>query len=155
MFVDGTKVRVPAALDAPPAPGAWRVLNAHEFLWRQQKGHYELNVYQVGNSHLHKYQWPYLFQYPGLAVLHDVRLHHARAEALLSAGRMSDYRAEFAWSHPDTGEAAANFALLGIERAEQAAQQQLDQVPAHETRDARDEQLHRGARALVSGEQAL
>ncbi len=40
---------------------------------------YDLTVYQLGNSSHHDYQWPYLFRYPGLVVLHDTHLHHARA----------------------------------------------------------------------------
>ena len=47
----------------------------------------------------HDYLWPYLFRYPGLTVLHDAHLHHARA-ALLRTRRADDYRAEFAANHP-------------------------------------------------------
>ena len=41
--------------------------------------------------------WPYALRYPGLVVLHDTRLHHARAAAAppREAAR-ADYRAEFA-----------------------------------------------------------
>jgi len=35
-----------------------------------------------------------------VAVVHDGRLHHARAAALKAAGRLNDYRAEVAWNHP-------------------------------------------------------
>jgi len=91
---------VAAGPDTPPSDGAPRILNAHEFVWRQQKGHYDLPVFQIGNSLLHRYIWPYLFRYPGLAVVHDGRLHHARAAALKAAGRFDDYRAEVAWNHP-------------------------------------------------------
>ena len=115
VFVDGTRVRSPLVADEPPSAGAVRVVNAHDFVWRQAKQHYDLAVYQVGNSHLHRFIWPYLYRYPGLAVLHDGRVHHARAEALLSADRSDDYAAEFAWSHPGAGAAGANFGLLGLD----------------------------------------
>jgi glycosyltransferase involved in cell wall biosynthesis len=115
VFVDGARVRAPLTDDNPPAAGSVRLINAHDFVWRQAKHHYDLAVYQVGNSHLHKFIWPYLYRYPGLSVLHDGRIHHARAEALLSAGRSQDYVAEFAWSHPRVGAAGANFALLGLD----------------------------------------
>jgi glycosyltransferase involved in cell wall biosynthesis len=115
VFVDGTRVRSPLVADEPPSAGAVRVVNAHDFVWRQAKQHYDLAVYQVGNSHLHRFIWPYLYRYPGLAVLHDGRVHHARAEALLWAGRSDDYAAEFAWSHPGAGAAGANFGLLGLD----------------------------------------
>ena len=62
---------------------------------------YDLTVYQVGNSSHHDYLWPYLFRYPGLTVLHDAHLHHARAAPLLRTRRAADYRAEFAANHPD------------------------------------------------------
>jgi glycosyltransferase involved in cell wall biosynthesis len=116
VFVD--ERRVPAdrrqAADAP-APGRQRVLPAHDFVWRMTRGSYDLVVYQVGNSHLHDHIWPYLFRWPGLAVLHDGRVHHARALALLSRGRAEDYRAEFAWSHPDVDARGSNFALGGFD----------------------------------------
>jgi glycosyltransferase involved in cell wall biosynthesis len=115
VFVDGTRVRSPLAADEPPPPGSVRVVNANDFVWRHAKRHYDLAVYQIGNSHLHRFIWPYLYRYPGLAVLHDGRVHHARAEALLSAGRSKDYVAEFAWSHPAAGPAGANFGLLRLD----------------------------------------
>ena len=108
-------MRSPLVADEPPSAGAVRVVSAHDFVWRQAKHHYDLAVYQVGNSHLHKFIWPYLYRYPGLAVLHDGRVHHARAEALLSAGRSHDYVAEFAWSHPTAGPGGANFGLLRLD----------------------------------------
>jgi glycosyltransferase involved in cell wall biosynthesis len=115
VFVDAARVNVDAGADAPPAAGATRVLSAHDFIWRRRKGHYDLAVYQVGNSHLHKYIWPYMFRAPGLAVLHDARLHHARADALLSTGRHFDYEREFAWNHPDVPIAAATFGMMGLD----------------------------------------
>ncbi len=118
VFVDESRVptegRQPAS---PPAAGRVRVLGAHDFVWREAARSYDLVVYQVGNSHLHEYIWPYLFRWPGLAVLHDGRLHHARALALLSRGRAADYRAEFAWSHPDVSPHGAELTLGGLNGA--------------------------------------
>ena len=45
--------------------------------------------------------WPYLFRYPGLVVLHDAHLHHARAWSLLRRKRHEAYRAEFEFNHPE------------------------------------------------------
>lgn len=75
-----------------PAPGA---RSAHDFLWEHQQRPYDLVVYQVGNSSFHDYMWPYLFRFPGLTVLHDAHLHHARAAQLLRSKRAADYREEF------------------------------------------------------------
>jgi glycosyltransferase involved in cell wall biosynthesis len=115
VFVDASRLRLAPVSDAPPAPGSVRVLSAHDFVWRHRRHPYDLPVYQVGNSHLHRFIWAYLFRYPGLAVLHDGRLHHARAEALVPHARTKDYRAEFAWNHPDVPPEAAEFAALGLD----------------------------------------
>jgi glycosyltransferase involved in cell wall biosynthesis len=113
VFVDEQRVPVEPGEAAPPAPGVVRVLTAHDFVWRQARGQYDLATYQIGNSTHHQFVWPYLFRYPGLAVLHDTKLHHARGHALLSRGRIHDYRAEFAWAHPATSPDAAELGVRG------------------------------------------
>lgn len=115
VFVDAKRRRLDPVSDDPPVAGSVRVLSAHDFVWRRRKYPYDLPIYQIGNSHLHRFVWPYLFKYPGLAVLHDGRVHHARAEALVPHARTRDYRAEFAWNHPDVPPAAAEFAALGLD----------------------------------------
>ena len=84
LFVDG-----PSAV-----PGA---ASAHDFVWTHQRDPYDLIVYQLGNASCHDYMWAYLARYPGLVVLHDARLHQARARQLLMANRADDYRAELAY----------------------------------------------------------
>ena len=76
---------------------------------------YDLTVYQLGNSSHHDYAWPYVFRWPGLVVLHDAHLHHARAAALLRVARADDYRAEFAANHPDGDPAVAEMAIQGFD----------------------------------------
>src|SRR5690349_1885270 len=51
--------------------------SAHDLLWKHARAPYDRIVYQLGNSWCHDYMWPYLFQLPGLVVLHDAHLHHA------------------------------------------------------------------------------
>ena len=104
VFVDES-----AAAPEPPA------LSAHEFVARHRQTPYDLTVYQVGNSSHHDYQWAYAFRYPGLLVLHDAHLHHARAAALLRARRAPHYRLEFAAAHPDTAADAAELAVAGFD----------------------------------------
>lgn len=94
---------------------AVRVHSAHDFVWRHRAEPYDLTVYQVGNSSHHDYIWPYLFRYPGLTVLHDVRVHHARAAALLRTKRPEDFRAEFAANHPDVSADLAELAIAGFD----------------------------------------
>jgi len=88
---------------------------AHDFPWRHRRHPYDLIVYQFGNSSHHDYAWAYALRYPGLAVLHDTHLHHARAAFLLRERRAADYRAEFAWCHPDAPPAAAELAIAGFD----------------------------------------
>jgi glycosyltransferase involved in cell wall biosynthesis len=89
--------------------------SAHEFLWRHRQVPYDLTVYQVGNSSSHDYLWPYLFRFPGVAVLHDIRLHHARAASLLRRGRADQYRQEFVWNHPGASGDLAELAVAGFD----------------------------------------
>ena len=91
--------------------------SAHDFLWRHRLRPYDLTVYQLGNSSAHDYAWPYLFRFPGLTVLHDARLHHARAAALLRERRDGDYRREFAAACPGRSADLAELAVGGFDSA--------------------------------------
>jgi glycosyltransferase involved in cell wall biosynthesis len=89
--------------------------SAHEFVWQHHKRPYDLIVYQLGNSSHHDYQWPYLFRYPGLVVLHDAHLHHARASCLLRTTRADHYRDEFRANQPDADSTLAELAIAGFD----------------------------------------
>jgi glycosyltransferase involved in cell wall biosynthesis len=115
VFVDARCTPVlPAGPEAPSA-GEIRVQSAHDFVWRAGRRQYDLVVYQAGNSRLHEYLWPYLFRYPGLTVLHDARLHHARASARLFRHDVAGYREEFTWNQPAVPAAAAELAVAGFD----------------------------------------
>jgi len=88
---------------------------AHDFPWTHRQRPYDLIVYQFGNSSHHDYEWAYALRYPGLVVLHDAHLHHARAAFLLRERRAADYRAEFAWNHPEVPPEAAELAIAGFD----------------------------------------
>ena len=92
---------------------AWR--SAHDFVPRHRHQPYDLIIYQLGNSSAHDFEWPYLFRYPGLVVLHDAHLHHARAACLLRTKRADDYRAEFAANHPEADRNLAELAAAGFD----------------------------------------
>jgi glycosyltransferase involved in cell wall biosynthesis len=104
-----------AMASAHPPAGSMRIRSAHDFVWRHRQTPYDLTIFQLGNSSHHDYIWPYLFRYPGLTVLHDVHLHHARAAALLRTRRAADYRAEFSAAEPDTSADAAELAVAGFD----------------------------------------
>ena len=99
------------------APDSPELASAHDFVWRQAREAYDLAVYQFGNSSHHDYIWPYALRYPGLVVLHDVRLHHARAAALLRERRGGDYRAELAFDQPGIDPDLAELAVAGFDSA--------------------------------------
>jgi glycosyltransferase involved in cell wall biosynthesis len=88
--------------------------DAHRFVWRHRLQPYDLVVYQLGNARCHDYMWAYLLRYPGLAVLHDARLHQARARQLLQAERFDDYRAEFRFDHPEAVQDFTEYAVEGL-----------------------------------------
>jgi glycosyltransferase involved in cell wall biosynthesis len=88
--------------------------DAHEFVWRARRDPYDLVVYQLGNAPCHDYMWAYLAAYPGLVVLHDARLHQARARSLLQQRRFDDYRREFRYDHPDATPDVAEYAVEGL-----------------------------------------
>jgi glycosyltransferase involved in cell wall biosynthesis len=119
VFLDEQDDRVRPCLEHasndPPGMGSVRLQSAHQFVWRAARGQYDLTVYQLGNSHLHEFVWPYLFQYPGLVLLHDARLHHARGRALLRRHQVEQYRQEFAWNHPEVSPDLAELAVRGFE----------------------------------------
>jgi glycosyltransferase involved in cell wall biosynthesis len=98
-------------------PDEPEVASAHDFVWRQAREPYDLAVYQFGNSSHHDYIWPYALRYPGLVVLHDVRLHHARAAALLRERRSHDYRAELCFDQPGIDPDLAELAVAGFDSA--------------------------------------
>jgi glycosyltransferase involved in cell wall biosynthesis len=121
VFVDDKDETVRTAIerspDSPPNPGSVRVQSAHDFVWRAARGQYDLAVYQVGNSALHEFIWPYLFRWPGLVLLHDARLHHARGSVLLKKKRFHDYREEFAYNQPEQSIDLAELAVKGFNGA--------------------------------------
>jgi glycosyltransferase involved in cell wall biosynthesis len=91
------------------------IYSAHDFVWRHRAQAYDLTIYQIGNSSHHDYIWPYLFRYPGLTVLHDVHVHHARAAALLRTRRPDHFRTEFAANHPHVSADLAELAVAGFD----------------------------------------
>lgn len=91
------------------------IYSAHDFVWRQRAEPYDVAIYQIGNSSHHDYIWPYLFRYPGLTVLHDVHVHHARAAALLRTRRPAHFRTEFSANHADVSPDLAELAVAGFD----------------------------------------
>jgi len=88
---------------------------AHDFPWIQRQRPYDRVVFQFGNSSHHDYEWPYALRYPGLVVLHDTRLHHARAALLLREKRRAEYRRELQRNEPGVDPDVAELAIAGFD----------------------------------------
>ena len=110
--------RIDAFIDpAAPAPQVdpgVPVFPSRDFLWRHGNQPYDLVVYQLGNATCHDYMWPYLVRFPGLVVLHDGQLNQSRSKALLTSRRRDDYRAEFAFCHPDANPGIAEIVIAAL-----------------------------------------
>jgi hypothetical protein len=89
-------------------------VSARDFLWKARREPYDLVVYQLGNAPCHDYMWGYLAAFPGLVILHDARLHQARARSLLQQERFDDYRREFWYDHPDASRDFVEYAVAGL-----------------------------------------
>ena len=88
-------------------------------------------LYQVGNSPHHDFLYPLLFRHPGVLVLHDLVLHHARLFSHLESpevrayredigdpakresarARLEEYRSEARDAYPAVGDDLAEIAL--------------------------------------------
>jgi glycosyltransferase involved in cell wall biosynthesis len=120
LYVDARTSHPARECGAEDVAGASREIegaSAHDFIWRHRQQPYDLTVFQFGNSSHHDYAWPYALKYPGLVVLHDTHVHHARAALLLRERRVADYRAEFTWNHPHLNPDLAEIAIAGFDSA--------------------------------------
>lgn len=67
---------------------------AATLLARHRERPFDLAVHQMGNGTAHAFQYDLLPRLPGLLVLHDLVLHHARARTFLDAPEVRAYAAE-------------------------------------------------------------
>jgi glycosyltransferase involved in cell wall biosynthesis len=104
----------PLVRDHARPAGHPAVFEAHDFAWKHFTAPYDLVVYQLGNAACHDFIWPHLFRYPGLVVLHDAQLHHARARMLLARGLADEYTAEFHANHPDAPDGSAELVIRDL-----------------------------------------
>jgi glycosyltransferase involved in cell wall biosynthesis len=81
-------------VDASRLPAACRAFPSDAFEARHAERPYDLAVYQMGNGPAHDFLYPWLPRRPGLLVLHELVLHHARARALLESPAALAYRRE-------------------------------------------------------------
>lgn len=73
---------------------------AHDFVWQHARAPYDLAIFELADSLAHTYVWPYLFHYPGIAVLQATSLQQSRTEALHVQRRRHHLRAERTFGGP-------------------------------------------------------
>jgi glycosyltransferase involved in cell wall biosynthesis len=74
--------RLPRGVSAVPA---------RELTARHLERPYDLAIHQLGNAPAHAFVWEALARVPGLLVLHDLVLHHARGQMFLDAPEVRAY----------------------------------------------------------------
>ncbi|HEY5908109.1 MAG TPA: hypothetical protein VIZ31_08690, partial [Vicinamibacteria bacterium] len=83
-----------AAVDPLALPVGVRVHHARGFAARHQDAPFDLAIYQLGNGPAHDFLYSPMVAAPGLLVLHDLVLHHARAQMFLDSPEARAYAAE-------------------------------------------------------------
>jgi len=63
----------------------------------------DLIIYQMGNSPAHDFMAPFLHEYPGLVVLHDLSLHDFYARQAIQASRPAVYMRAFGFGYGTQG----------------------------------------------------
>ena len=82
------------AVDAARLPAGAAVRPASELVARHRERPYDLAVYQMGNGRAHDFLYDLVSRLPGLLVLHDLVLHHARAAQFLESEAVRAWRAD-------------------------------------------------------------
>ncbi|HET6898813.1 MAG TPA: glycosyltransferase [Vicinamibacteria bacterium] len=96
-----------AAPERDRLPAEVGLFRHSEFEGRQAAQPYDLAVHQMGNGPAHDFVWEPLVRAPGLLVLHDLVLHHARGRMFLDAPEARAYAR-------DPGSAAARTAAAAV-----------------------------------------
>ena len=79
-------------VDAARLPAGAPVLPAAELAARHDARPFDVAVYQMGNGRAHDFVYDWLSRLPGLLVLHDLVLHHARAARFLDSEPVRAWR---------------------------------------------------------------
>jgi glycosyltransferase involved in cell wall biosynthesis len=85
-----------------------------EFLAKQAAEPYDLTIYQAGNSTERTWMFRYVFEHPGLLVLHDGVLHPARVEDATQRVDMAGYRRIAESCRPEAGAALGHLVAGGL-----------------------------------------
>jgi glycosyltransferase involved in cell wall biosynthesis len=81
-------------VEASRLPAGAAVLPAAELARRHRERPFDVAVYQMGNGRAHDFVYDWLSRLPGLLVLHDLVLHHARAARFLDSEEVRRWRSD-------------------------------------------------------------
>ena len=81
-----------AEVEAARLPAGAFLHPVSDLLARHRERPYDLAVYQMGNGRAHDFLYDVVSRLPGLLVLHDLVLHHARAAQFLESAPVRAWR---------------------------------------------------------------
>jgi glycosyltransferase involved in cell wall biosynthesis len=97
-----------------PALGQRVEVRAFDSLDGYRRADFDVAIYQLGNNPHHEFVYAEAMEHPGVAVLHDLVLHHLIVEMTLARGDADAYAAALAASHGAAGEAWARGRAAGL-----------------------------------------
>ena len=89
-------------------------LTAFGSLEGYRRDDFDAAIYQLGNNPHHEFVYAEAMERPGVAVLHDVVLHHLIVEMTLARGDVRGYVASLRSSHGEAGAAWAQGRAAGL-----------------------------------------
>ena len=89
-------------------------LTAFGSLEGYRRDDFDAAIYQLGNNPHHEFAYAEAMERPGVAVLHDVVLHHLIVEMTLARGDVRGYVASLRSSHGEAGAAWAQGRAAGL-----------------------------------------
>lgn len=93
----------------------FEVFNYLRFEDRLATEKYDAIVYQMGNDVHHRFMYHYIFNFPGIVVLHDFNLHPSRASMLRATGDEATYVRELEECVGPKGPEVARLVMAGDE----------------------------------------
>lgn len=97
-----------------PALASHVSVTAFDVLDGYRRDAFDAVIYQLGNNPHHASIYERAMREPGVAVLHDLVLHHLIVEMTLAGGDVESYVASLRASHGDAGEAWARGRAAGL-----------------------------------------
>ncbi len=91
----------------------FEVFNYLRFERRLETERYDAIVYQMGNDLHHRFMYHYVFNFPGVVVLHDFNLHPSRASMLRATGDEATYARELEECLGPKGPEVARLVMAG------------------------------------------